>query len=369
LVVVSARGPRLMLRQAIVIVCAAFCAVHVSQATERASGPVTGGLAAPVGGDTRSTALIQLGRMLFEDERLSADGTVSCAKCHIPKQAFADGRQRAVGVRGQAGTRNTPSLLNIADEKELFWDGRVTGLEEQVRSPLFNPREHALANDGQIELILGSIPEYGTRFRQVFGPGDAISITHVTTAIAAYERTLLTTASPFDRYWYGHHREAISASAQRGLELFRTRAGCAGCHVIGATSASFSDHQFHASSIGLDPSVSGDLPELTAKVVALHTRDGIVQLNDLIASDRRIAELGRFVATFDPADIGKFRTPSLRNVTLTAPYMHDGSVESLGAAVDLELYSRGAGGAKPIVLTADERTDLIEFLGSLSSAN
>jgi cytochrome c peroxidase len=115
--------------------------------------------------------------------------------------------------------------------------------------------------------------------------------------------------------------------------------------------------------------VSGDLPELTAKVVALHTRDGIVQLNDLIASDRRIAELGRFVATFDPADIGKFRTPSLRNVTLTAPYMHDGSVESLGAAVDLELYSRGAGGAKPIVLTADERTDLIEFLGSLSSAN
>jgi cytochrome c peroxidase len=112
-----------------------------------------------------------------------------------------------------------------------------------------------------------------------------------------------------------------------------------------------------------------DLPGLAAKVAQLHALDGGTQLNDLVASDRRVAELGRFVATLDPADIGKFRTPSLRNVARTAPYMHDGNVESLAEAVDLELYSRGAAGAKPIVLTAQERADVIEFLQALSSGS
>jgi cytochrome c peroxidase len=349
---------------ALVAASVVLCATSLAQPPDNAPGASreSNDKAMPSG------EIVRLGRMLFEDPRLSANGTISCATCHRLKRAFTDGRPHAVGIQGQAGTRNTPTLVDIADEQLLFWDGRVSGLEQQVRSPLFNPREHGLIDDDAVRQILTSIPEYIAGFRKVFGSTSSLSTDELAAAIAAYERTLRSGESSFDRYWYGHQRDAISTSAQRGLELFRGRAGCAHCHLIGDLPAPLSDHQFHNSSVRLGPAVTRDLPHLTAKVVALKSQRDVKQLNDLIGSDHRIAELGRFLSTLDPGDIGKFRTPSLRNVALTAPYMHDGSVGSLETAVQLELYSRGLAGAKPIVLTSDEQAELVEFLRTLTSA-
>jgi cytochrome c peroxidase len=316
---------------------------------------------------SRTEDLVRLGQKLFEDKRLSASGNVSCGTCHVASLAFTDGRTRAKGLNGQVGTRNTPSLLNIIYEKELFWDGRLTGLEEQVRSPLFNPREQGLSDDQQVERILQGLPEYATEFKKAFGTGGVLSTDQLVTAIAAYERTLLTADSPFDRYWFGHELNAISPGAQRGLDLFRGRAACASCHLIGKTSASFTDQEFHPSPVQMDATVTTELSSLTQRVLALHAGGEIRSLSNLISSDTRVAALGRFLSTMNPADIGKFRTPSLRNVAITAPYMHDGSAATLYVAIELELYSRSSALARPVVLTADERADLVEFLATLTT--
>jgi cytochrome c peroxidase len=184
-------------------------------------------------------------------------------------------------------------------------------------------------------------------------------------ALAAYERTLIAGGSAFDRFQYGHQSEALSAAQARGLELFRGRARCATCHLIGTSFALFTDEQFHMSPGGLPSSVTTHLPSLARSVVeATHDHS---RLERLIATDSDIAALGRFIVTRNPADIGKFRTASLRNVALTAPYMHDGSVTTLEDAVDAELYSRTPSASYPIALTVSERQDLVEFLKSLTS--
>jgi cytochrome c peroxidase len=318
-------------------------------------------------GTASSAQQIRLGRKLFNDARLSADGAVSCVKCHLATHAFADGRAKAIGAGGRSATRNTPSLFNVAYSKNLFWDGRVASLEEQARSPLLNPLEQGLPDERAVERILRSLPEYASEFRSAFGSsGDAISMEHVTTAIAAYERTLLSGNSPFDRFYYDHQTDAISVAARRGLELFRGRAGCTSCHLIGDTSALFTDQTFHTSPIRLDDEVSRNLAALTNRVLTLVALGNTRELNTLIASDKNIAALGRFVRTLAPADIGKYQTPSLRNVALTAPYMHDGSVATLAGAVELELYSRGMPISRPIALTSTEKEDIVEFLGTLT---
>src|SRR5262249_39152218 len=153
--------------------------------------------------------LIRLGKMLFEDKHLSADGTISCATCHVSTRAFADGRPQAIGLHGKRGSRNTPSLLNVALEKELFWDGRVSGLADQVRAPLFNPFEQGLSNDAEVERILRSLPEYTQPFRDAFGAGTPILTDQAAAAIVAYEQTLVTKPSPFDRYWREHLQDAM----------------------------------------------------------------------------------------------------------------------------------------------------------------
>jgi cytochrome c peroxidase len=314
---------------------------------------------------TDANEIVRLGQSLFVDRHLSRDGTVSCATCHIPTRAFTDGRPHGIGLGAQRGTRNTPSLVNVASEQTLFWDGRVSGLEQQVRSPLFSSREQGLTDDAQLASIVRSSSDYVARFKKAFHT-EAISADQVVSAIAAYERSLRSTASPFDRFLYGHHSTAMSPAAQRGLQLFRGRANCSTCHTIGDSSAALTDHQFHGSSTRLPDAVLNELPALTAAVLSARHEQDIRSLNALIASDERIAELGRFLSTMNPSDIGEFRTPSLRNVAVTAPYMHDGSVSTLEDAVDLELYSRSAAGAKPIALTVSERADLVEFLRALS---
>ena len=304
---------------------------------------------------------VALGKRIFFDKRLSASGRIACASCHLPDKQFADGLPLAVGHKGLVGTRNTPSLLDVARQQTLFWDGRRTTLEEQALDPMVNPLEHALPSDAALLRLLRGDAQYVRGFRQAFGlPASQITVKEVARALAAYQRTLVSGTSAFDRFLAGDEA-ALDAAARRGWGLFSGAAQCVRCHTVQGERPLFTDHGFHSLSVGLSQ-VERKLPALTQQLVALqqaHRVDGAV------LSDADMAELGRFVMTLDPADLGKFKTPSLRNVSLTAPYMHNGSVPTLEAAVDLELYYRGAQGGRPLILTPQERADVVAFLRAL----
>jgi cytochrome c peroxidase len=249
----------------------------------------------------------------------------------------------------------------------LFWDGRSPNLESQVRLPLLSAAEHGLADEGSVTAIVGADSGYAGAFEHLFGiDRRAISLQEIATALAAYERTLLAGDSPFDRYMYGGDKNALSNAAVRGLALFRGRAQCSGCHTIDPTDALFSDGEFHPSPVRLRDSTLARLGSLARQVATLRQSGQIDALNALITTDRDISALGRFVVTLNPDDIGRFKTPSLRNVALNGPYMHDGSVKTLPEAVEIELYSRSTHNY-PLVLTEDERADLLAFLNELSS--
>ena len=305
---------------------------------------------------------IELGEKLFHDTRFSADGRISCASCHQPERAFTDGRAVARGLRDQAGTRNTPTLLNIAYAASLFWDGRRARPEDQAQDPFVNPLEHGLSDHEAILRKIRGDRQYLTAFRQAFGIDAAdITFTQVTQALASFERSLLAGDSPFDRYYYGGDTQALSASAVRGLEIFRGKGRCQSCHTIGAEGAIFSDNQYHRLGIGHDR-LAPTLGQIAKQVAGASPSE----LDRLIIGRPEVAALGRFVVTRNPADIGRFRTPSLRNVALTAPYMHDGSVATLEAAVELEIYYRGIEAQRPLILSAEEKAALVDFLKSLT---
>lgn len=311
----------------------------------------------------QTPAKITLGKTLFNDKHLSGDGSISCASCHQAQKAFSDGLPLAKGIGGRIGSRNTPSLLNAAYQTSQFWDGRRVSLEEQVKDPLINPREHGLTDHDQVLRIIQADARYPRDFQRTFGihPGH-LTIDHVAQALAAFLRTLVAGNSPFDRFQYGGQRHALSEPARRGLALFRGRAQCATCHAIGAEYALFTDNGFHRLGVGF-PKIEPRLAEMVLSVAKERgqTRD------QAIISDGEMAELGRFMVTFNPADIGRFKTPSLRNVANTAPYMHDGSVPTLLEAVEREIYYRGIEAGRPLILTPPEKSDLVDFLKSLSS--
>ena len=308
---------------------------------------------------------IALGKKLFFDTRLSADGAVSCASCHQPERAFTDGLPLARGLSGRTGTRNTPSLINVAFNRFQFWDGRQPDLETQAIEPFFNLREHGLPDEHVLLNIVRRDRGYAAAFRAAFqGSPDAIGIEQIARALASFERTLVAGNSSFDRYEFAHETSALTAGAVRGLALFRGSARCATCHTIGTESALFSDDQFHSVSNGLRP-LGPRLAALASGVV--RDREGGTAIDQRILSDGEVAQLGRFLVTLNPVDIGKFRTPSLRNVASTAPYMHDGSVATLAEAVELELYYRGVEAGHPLILTPHEKDDLVEFLNALGS--
>lgn len=281
---------------------------------------------------------IALGRQLFFDPRLSVDGTVSCASCHNPKLGWSNGLSFAFGVKGQTGGRSAPTVLNAAYSDTLFWDGRAPSLEEQAKGPIANPIE--MGNTyGQVTQTLKGIPGYVDRFKAVFGTDD-ITIDHVAMAIAAFERTLVSGNSPFDRYKYGGDRGALSAAQVRGMELFRDKQGpnCAKCHRFDDFTADLTDFRFHNVGVG---------------------------------ADHPTPDLGREKVTGAAEDRGQFRTPTLRNVALTGPYMHDGRFATLEQVVDY--YAQGAL-ANPNLdveihkfdLSARQKADLLAFLEALT---
>lgn len=283
---------------------------------------------------------IALGRSLFFDFRLSQDNTVSCASCHSPAKAFADGRRVSTGVAGTLGVRNAPTLLNAAYLKTLFWDGRAASLEDQSGSPMQNSLEMH-QNHMLTVFRVNADPEYRVMASKAFG-SPSLDLVRVERAIAAFERTLLSGDSPFDRYQYGGEKSALTASQIRGLATFQdpARGNCASCHTILDRYALFTDNKFHNLGVG-------------------------------VAEDGSFSDSGRFQLTGNPSDRGAFRTPTLRNVALTAPYMHDGSEKTLKQVVD---FYAGKGNSNPnldpemqkIHLSDQDRSDLVEFLKALN---
>lgn len=306
---------------------------------------------------------VQLGKRLFFDRALSRDGTVSCGTCHVPGRMFSNGELVGVGVAGRVGHRNVPTLFNRAYQKSFFWDGRETSLERQVLEPIQNPQEmdltlaefearlsqetpgeqrrvggrSLLAGDASVGIASKLAPTsekstgYRAEFQSVFG--ERPTAANAAKALAGYIRVLNYANSAFDRFQFGE-AGALSESAQRGLKLFRGKGNCTSCH----SGPLLADEEFHNTGVSW-----GKIP----------------------------LDLGRFEVTGRDADRGRFKTPTLRDVAFTAPYMHDGSLPTLEDV--LEFYNRGGTSnpyldreIRPLNLNPEEKRDLVEFLEALN---
>ena len=279
----------------------------------------------------QSPEKIALGKMLFNDTQLSADKTVSCASCHQSEKGFTDGLPVAKGIHQLEGTRNTPTLINSAFYTSLFLDGRRLNLEAQALDPLVNPIEHGLKDPRPILDIIREDLEYRNSFNEVFGVDAAdIAISHVVNAIASYERTLIAGNSRFDRYFFGGEKNALSKAETRGLNLFRRKGNCANCHEISWNNALFTDNRFYNIGIGYQHIKQ----VLETYLGDLHSKTGSGSTKALTLSNRQRSELGRFSVTRVIIDIGKFKAPTLRNIAITGPYMHDGSLKNLEEVIE-----------------------------------
>ncbi|MHB1034871.1 MAG: cytochrome-c peroxidase [Pirellulales bacterium] len=278
---------------------------------------------------------IELGKLLYFDKRMSADGTLSCATCHDPTKAWAEHEPTSTGIHKQVGQRNSPTIINAAYATSQFWDGRAKSLEEQALGPVENPIEMGHSMEAVVA-ELAKVPAYQDRFKKVFGTG----VTKETfgQAIAAFERTILSGDSPFDRFDHGDPT-ALTAAQKRGLDLFEGKARCTLCH----KPPIFSAFGFFNAGVG---------------------------------ADQPKPDVGRMKVTGDEADWGKFRVPALREVANTAPYFHDGSAKKLEEAVDLmagggldnKNLSGMFNGIRAAKLTPADKADLVDFLKALSGA-
>jgi len=325
----------------------------------------------------QTPAKIELGDKLFHDKRFSVDGTVSCANCHNDKQAFTDGLPVSVGHHGLTGTRNAPTVLNAAFNQSQFWDGREPDLEGQAKQPLINPVEHGLPNHEPILEITRTDPYYQTAFQSVFGvSGKQITIDHVAKAIASFERTLVSGDSAFDRYYFKGQTDAMTEVQVRGFGLFIGQGRCVSCHAIEQDHALFTDSRFHNIGIGINQ-IQQDIPRLTQAFLEAKNKGGNVDM--IVLTDKKSSELGRFAVTDDLSQIGAFKTPTLRNIELTAPYMHDGSLKTLKEV--MIHYNNGgvdkagdpvnaflSGGIRPLNLTDPQLNDLVDFMRALTSS-
>ncbi|MBK6658379.1 MAG: SCO family protein [Proteobacteria bacterium] len=318
--------------------------------------------------DTR--AQVELGERLFFDRRLSLNRTLSCAMCHVPAQAFAvNDLATAVGIEGRTVKRNAPTLLNVGYLHSLFHDGRENRLEQQVWGPLLAANEMGNPSIGYVLDNLARWPEYPARFQAAFGAGP--SMDNVGRALAAYQRTLVAGGSDFDRWYYGKDARAMSPAAQRGFALFRGKARCVACHAIGEKSALFTDEKLHNTGLGflasMAPASGRRRSELAPGTAIDYDLAAVAPSSETPPND-----LGRYEVSQDPDDRWKYRTPSLRNVALTRPYMHNGALSTLA---DVVAFYDGGGVKndlldpllKPLQLTAGERQELVAFLESLTS--
>lgn len=306
-----------------------------AESSAAAQGKATLGLPpVPVPADNPMTPeKIELGKLLYFETRMSKDGKVSCATCHEPQAGWAEHRPTSKGIHEQVGDRNAPTVINAAYMTSMFWDGRMTTLEEQALGPIENPIEMGMTME-VVTANLEKIPEYKERFQKVFGTG--VTKEGVAKAIAAFERTVVSGNSPYDKAEAGD-KSAMSEAAQRGKAIFMDKGQCSTCH----TPPTFSNGRFYNAGVG---------------------------------SDKAAPDVGRKKVTNSDADMGKFRVPHLRNIADTAPYFHDGSAATLEESVNL----MAAGGkdnpnlsgmlkaVRDAKLTDAEKKDVVEFLKALS---
>jgi len=317
---------------------------------------------------------VKLGDKLFHDTRFSSTGEVSCATCHDRKKGFADALPVSEGIKKLKGTRNAPTVINAAYLHTQFWDGREPTLEAQSAQPFLNPVEMGLKDHEPILKIVRTDPEYAELFKKAFGKtGDQITMTEVQKGLGTFQRTLIGGDSPFDRYYFGGDKEAMSPAAIRGFQIYIGKGRCVSCHLIEQTQALFTDNRFHMIGVSANQ-MPQDLDELSAAVEDVKKRGTDIA----VLSNPKTSSLGRYAVTRDLTDIGAFKTPTLRNIELTAPYMHDGSHKTLEEVV--QFYNNGgrlnesdplpkllSGGIRPLNLTEEQQADLVEFLKALTS--
>lgn len=307
--------------------------INVQQLGPRKLGPLPPVVTPP--GNPQSSLKIHLGKQLYFDTRLSADGTISCATCHNPAKGWSDDGPTSKGIRGQFGGRRAPPVSNAAYSPLQFWDGRSPSLEDQAKGPIQNPVEMGNTHQAMIQTVSG-LSGYEQEFKAVFGEGP-ITVDQVAEAIAAFERTVVTTDSRFDRYARGD-QNAMTALEKQGLEIFNGKGHCTACH----WGPYFSDGRFH--------------------------NLGIPQ------KDPKKPDVGRYEVTKDPRDMGAFKTPTIRDASRRAPYLHDGSEKTLDSLI--EFYDRGGGKdpnldplVVPLGLSQHEKEALIAFIKALDSLN
>jgi len=320
---------------------------------------------------------IALGEQLFHDMRFSTTGDVSCATCHDADKAFTDSPLKtSEGIEKKTGTRNAPTVVNAAYFSSQFWDGRSPSLEDQALHPFTNPVEMGLPNHEPILQVIRSDADYVEAFNEVFGvASDAITMDEVTKAIAAFERTQIAGDSPFDHWYFGGETDALTEQQKRGFDIFINQGRCVSCHVIEQTQALFTDNRFHNIGVGIN-TIQEDVPELAGEF--LEADMTLTEVDVEVLSDARTSELGRFAVSHGFDDLGSFKTSTLRNIAVTAPYMHDGSVATLRDAV--VHYNNGgvtkegdpvndflSGGIRPLNLEDDQIDDLVAFLEALTS--
>jgi cytochrome c peroxidase len=290
---------------------------------------------------------VELGKILFFDRRLSGDGTMSCATCHIPDLGFGDGQAIGLNYPTTKNWRNTQTLINVAYQKFFFHDGRVESLEDQALFPIMSAFEMN-QNLDYLEEEIRSVPEYLERFRQVFGSED-VTRERIAMAIAAFERTLVSRNAPLDRYLDGDDG-ALTPAAKRGLEVFTGKGKCADCHY----GTALIDSRFHALNVPEHPDFQQD-PRVAA------TRRFVAKVNHFEKFRSLEEDPGRYLITKRDEDWRAFRTPTLRDISNTGPYMHNGIFETLEETIEF-LDLGEAKSLAPLGLTAEEKADLVLFL-------
>ena len=312
-----------------------------------------------------TVARIDLGRKLFFDRRLSFNRTLSCAMCHVPEQGFTQRELRTpVGIEGRFVKRNSPSLLNVGYRTVLFHDGREDSLENQVWQPLLKQNEMANPSIGFVLQTIRDADDYDGLFEAAFTRG--LTAETLGMALASYQRGLVAGDSAFDRWHFGKDRQAMDERALQGWELFQDK-GCSSCHVVEQASAQFTNEAFYDTGIGYARSMG-----IGTEPLAVRLAPGVEIVPTVSFELPEANDLGRYEATGHSADRWLYRVPSLRNVALTAPYMHDGSMPTLAAVIDY--YDTGGvqhqgldPRIKPLGLTPAEKRSLEAFLESLTS--
>lgn len=311
---------------------------------------------------------IALGKKLYFDTRLSKDGTLACATCHDVSRSFTDRRPVSEGIADQLGQRNAPTTMNALFFQTQFLDGRAAMLEDQAKLPIVNPIEMGQPSQDATVAGIKDDAEYQKMFQAAYG--RTVNFDDLARAIAAFERTLVFLDAPFDAFVAGDP-DAISAKAREGWVLFNGKARCVTCHMLNPSNPLGSDNRFHNIGVSARKQNFEELADKALKALHGKSDQEAQEAIDRLAIETNLSELGRFLVTRNRSDIGSFKTSQLRNVGITGPYMHDGSMQTLFDVVDH--YNRGGeanpfldGGIEPLALTDDEIEAVVELLGTLT---